>query len=131
MNRAAPGGKSAVVGRFGLSLAVGVSATLAIALPQSGPRLSWLGYVFKPLTLVLILGLALTAPPSRPPRYRWGIVAGLVFSLAGDVLLMLPSNRFLAGLLSFLAAHVCYLAALTSDSRLAVSFSSWPGWERR
>jgi uncharacterized membrane protein YhhN len=44
---------------------------------------------------------------------------------------MLPSNRFLAGLLSFLAAHVCYLAALTSDSRLAVSFSSWPGWERR
>ena len=107
MNRAAPGGRSTAGGRFGLSLAVGVSATLAIALPQLGPRLSWLGYVFKPLTLIPILGLALTAPPARPPRYRWGIVAGLLFSLAGDVLLMLPSDRFLAGLLSFLAAHVC------------------------
>lgn len=35
--------------------------------------------------------------------------AGLVFSLAGDIFLMLPHDKFIAGLVSFLAAHVCYL----------------------
>lgn len=102
-----------------LSLAVAVSASLTIGLPLAGSRVAWLGYVFTPLTMVLILGLALSAPPSRPPRYRWGIVAGLVFSLAGDVLLMLPRDLFLAGLSSFLAAQVCYVVAFTSGSRFA------------
>jgi len=105
--------------RLGLSLAGAVSAALTIGLPLASPRLAWLGYVFTPLTMVLILGLALTAPASRPRRYRWCIVAGLIFSLAGDVLLMLPRDLFLAGLSSFLVAQVCYVAALTSDSRFA------------
>ena len=83
-------------GRLSLNLAIGVSAALTIGLPLAGSRLAWLGYVFTPLTMVLILGLAVTAPTSRPPRYRWGIVAGLGSSLAGDVLLMLPRDLFLA-----------------------------------
>ncbi len=107
-------------GRFSLSLASGVSATLAIGLPLLSPSLSWLAYGFMPLTLILLLALALAAPPSQPPRYRRGIVTGLAFSLAGDVFLMLPRDRFLAGLCCFLLAHVGYLVALTSDSRFAV-----------
>ena len=106
-------------GRLSLNLAIGVSAALTIGLPLAGSRLAWLGYVFTPLTMVLILGLAVTAPTSRPPRYRWGIVAGLGSSLAGDVLLMLPRDLFLAGLSSFLVAQVCYVVAFTSDSRFA------------
>ena len=37
-------------------------------------------------------------------------MAALVFSLVGDVLLMLPGNTFIPGLASFLVAHVFYIA---------------------
>jgi uncharacterized membrane protein YhhN len=40
--------------------------------------------------------------------------AGLVFSMAGDIFLMLPREQFIAGLVSFLLAHLFYLAGFTS-----------------
>jgi uncharacterized membrane protein YhhN len=52
---------------------------------------------------------------------RW-ILAGLAFSLAGDVLLMLPSDRFAAGLASFLLAHLCYIAAFTAQAGFQLGF---------
>ncbi len=39
----------------------------------------------------------------------------LIASLAGDVFLMLPKEQFLAGLSSFLIAHVAYLLALNTS----------------
>lgn len=36
----------------------------------------------------------------------------LVFSLAGDVFLMLPGNYFIPGLASFLVAHIFYIVLL-------------------
>jgi alkylglycerol monooxygenase len=42
-------------------------------------------------------------------RDRVLLLAGLVFSLAGDVLLMFPAY-FVAGLVGFLIAHLCYIA---------------------
>jgi len=38
---------------------------------------------------------------------------GLIFSLAGDIFLMLPKEQFIAGLVSFLLAHVAYIIGLT------------------
>jgi uncharacterized membrane protein YhhN len=67
--------------------------------------------VFKPLTMVLVLGIAVQPSLSTPPSYRALVVAGLLFSLAGDVFLMLPSDRFVAGLASFLVGHLLYIAA--------------------
>jgi uncharacterized membrane protein YhhN len=37
---------------------------------------------------------------------------GLAFSMAGDIFLMLPRERFIAGLVSFLLAHLMYIAGL-------------------
>ena len=85
-------------------------------------------YVCKPLTTALILALAVIAATARTDRLAWAIVAGLTLSLAGDVLLMLPRDRFRAGLASFLAAHVCYLVAFTADARFghpALPFILW------
>jgi uncharacterized membrane protein YhhN len=79
---------------------------------QQTPLLEW---VAKPLATVAILLLALGAPPLPTARYRGLIGAGLICSLAGDILLMLPTDLFLAGLVAFLAAHVCYLTAFRSD----------------
>lgn len=69
-------------------------------------------YVCKPLVLVLLIAVAVTLHPAVSGRREW-FLAGLAFSLAGDVLLMLPYDLFVAGLASFLAGHVCYIAGLT------------------
>lgn len=71
-------------------------------------------YIFKPLTTALILLLALSRGVPDFNRYAAMVTAALVFSLIGDVLLMLPADRFILGLLSFLTAHVCYILAFTT-----------------
>lgn len=52
------------------------------------------------------------------------LLAGLAFSLAGDMLLLLAGESnpgyFLYGLASFLVAHVCYI----------ISFNQHPGWRQ-
>lgn len=106
-----------------LAALVVVSALLTLLGHYGGPSLAWLVYVFKPLTVGLLLLLVLLAPVGASPRYRWGIVAGLVFSLTGDVFLMLPRDYFIQGLACFLVAHLCYLAAFTDRCRL------FPRWE--
>lgn len=75
----------------------------------NGPR--WLIYIAKPATTTLILAIALVAPQPVSAFYQMAIVAGLLFSLAGDIFLMLPQDRFMAGLVAFLLAHLCYIAA--------------------
>ena len=69
-------------------------------------------YLFKPLTTVTLLLIAALAPPTR---YDTAIILALIFSLAGDVFLMLPGDRFVAGLTSFLLAHAAYIFAFTSN----------------
>jgi len=90
----------------GLALA---SAILCIAAYENGRDA--IARVFKPLTMLFVLAVAVQPSLSTPPSYRALVVAGLVFSLAGDVFLMLPSDRFVAGLASFLVGHLLYIAA--------------------
>jgi uncharacterized membrane protein YhhN len=71
------------------------------------------GYLCKPLTTALILLVALWPPWAQPARYAFAILAGLAFSLVGDVLLMLPRERFVLGLAVFVLAHVCYIFAFS------------------
>jgi uncharacterized membrane protein YhhN len=89
------------------------SAALHIRAEFRGPRSQV--YAFKPLTTGCLLAIALVGEPIDP-LYRNLIVIGLAFSLSGDVFLMLPSDRFLAGLVSFFAAHLCYIAAFLSTT---------------
>ena len=94
-----------------------LSAFLAIHAKYNGPPARV--YVFKPLTTVLILLTACMADASLSSPYQRLILLGLLFSLAGDVFLMLPKDRFLFGLVSFLIAHVIYIGAFTSGSGLS------------
>ncbi|MGH9031763.1 MAG: lysoplasmalogenase [Acidimicrobiia bacterium] len=70
-----------------------------------------LEYVCKPGALVLLIGVALTLDPAQGDVRAW-FVAALVLSLAGDVFLMLPADRFVPGLAAFLLAHVAYVVGL-------------------
>lgn len=74
-----------------------------------------LEYLLKPLTIAVLIGAAATADL---PLVKVWIIAALAFGLLGDVGLMLsdkhadkPDLPFMLGLGSFLAGHVCYLAA--------------------
>lgn len=66
-------------------------------------------YVAKPLTTVGLVAVAVTLDPVNSD-VRAAFVVALVWSLAGDVLLMLPGDQwFVPGLASFLLAHVAYV----------------------
>ncbi|MFL5540688.1 MAG: lysoplasmalogenase [Longimicrobiaceae bacterium] len=93
-------------------IAIALSAVLTIVVAR---RRGAAFYVLKPLTTLLILALVWTEPSPLTPFYRLLIAAGLVFSLIGDVLLMLPRERFVGGLVAFLVAHLLYIRAFTLD----------------
>jgi uncharacterized membrane protein YhhN len=84
--------------------------------------------ILKALTTFLILLIALVAAAGEDRRYKWSIVVGLCFSLGGDVLLSLGEKYFLAGLVSFLGAHISYLIAFTSQSAFAAKKLPFTGW---
>jgi uncharacterized membrane protein YhhN len=70
-------------------------------------------YLFKPLATLALVALALQAAPRTGYR-RW-ISFGLAASLAGDILLMLPTGLFVPGLVAFLLAHLCFIRAFSLD----------------
>lgn len=107
--------------QIALSAAAILVAVLAIHAHYLEASRRWQVYVFKPLATLLILALALSLSPARP-EYRWAIAAGLLFSTAGDVFLMLPRDRFVAGLAGFLVAHLCYVWAFS----IGVPFGAAP-----
>ncbi len=63
----------------------------------------------KPL-LMLTLLLHFVSVSSDYPPWRYWVIAALMFSWAGDVLLM-KDELFVIGLASFLLAQVCYIIA--------------------
>lgn len=83
------------------------------------PRWQWLHWLCKPLATALIFALAWCARPMLSLHYRRWICTGIAFSLLGDVLLMLPQDLFVPGLVAFLFGHVCFLTAFLGDSRFA------------
>jgi len=67
--------------------------------------------ITKPLTMILLIGLAATIDTTAAASRAW-FIAALVLSLAGDVFLMLEPDQFVAGLAAFLGAHLAYIVGL-------------------
>ena len=73
-------------------------------------------YLFKPLTFILIILFSIFQVPEVSIFYKMMIIYGLAFSMLGDIMLMLPTDKFMHGLASFLIAHIFYIIAFVSDS---------------
>ena len=76
-----------------------------------------LEYIFKP-ALMLTLGVYFfqkTRHSSLQTQRKW-VMAALVFSLVGDILLMFE-GQFISGLIAFLTAHICYIIAFLRDNK--------------
>ena len=97
---------SLTIGLAAAALASAVLATWSEAASRRGLHL-----ITKPLTTGLIIAVAAVAAAPVPAAYKTFILAGLCFSLVGDVALMFPEKWFTAGLVAFLAAQVLYIQA--------------------
>lgn len=99
-----------------LFLSTVLAAIAAIAGAMAGGGLLWLHYIGKPLATLLLLWIASRCDAPLSTRYRTAVLAGLALSLVGDVLLMLPVDLFVPGLIAFLLAHLCYIVAFAAGS---------------
>lgn len=102
-----------------------VSALACIAAEYLGLR--WLVYLAKPVATLAIIAAAARVAEPVSPRYRTLVVAGLAWSLLGDVLLMLPQDLFVAGLAAFLVAHLCYISAFAGAGGGAKAWGAFIG----
>lgn len=84
------------------------AAATWVAVSRSDRRLE---RIFKPLTMVLLLGAAVLSWEGSYDSRFVATVAAIALSLAGDVFLMQDRDLFLQGLVAFLLAHVAYVVA--------------------
>lgn len=114
---------------FGLSafalLAACMAIIGAIATHGGADAWHWLHWVCKPLATLLMLGLAWRAVRPVSVAYRRYVLIGLAFCLLGDILLMLPMDLFVPGLVSFLLAHGLFIVAFSIDVRFAARWWPW------
>ena len=68
----------------------------------------------KPLTMVLLIGVAATVDVDNSAVRGWFVLA-LALSMLGDVFLMVPRDLFVAGLASFLLGHLGFIVGMWVD----------------
>lgn len=86
----------------------------AVNLIGEATSTSWLIWSSKPLLMVSLIAYAIAARRATWDRPMTWLLLGLVAAFAGDVFLMLDGSlMFMAGLASFAAMQVCYIAAFT------------------
>ena len=76
-----------------LAAGIIVSAVLHIDAEYHGAQ--WKIYIFKPLTMVLIITMGLNLLPEDIGWYHLVLLVRLLFPIGGDVVLMWPSDKFL------------------------------------
>ena len=71
-------------------------------------------FVAKPGVMIVLLIWLWQASSFQGPLLWFGL--GLLFSMAGDIFLMLPKEQFILGLVSFLLAHLAYLVGFNQSA---------------
>lgn len=97
---------------FALSFVLAVVDWVAVS-----RGLKRLEYFAKPAMMVALLAFMIQNG-GLSQGVMW-FTLGLAFSLAGDVFLMLPKEQFIAGLVSFLLAHLAYIVGLNPRLSMA------------
>jgi uncharacterized membrane protein YhhN len=92
-------------------LAVIFASLEALAVSRNLPRLE---YVAKPAVMASLFIWLYTSTGLQGKPLWFGL--GILFSLVGDLLLTIPSDRmFLFGLIAFLFAHISYIAGFADS----------------
>jgi uncharacterized membrane protein YhhN len=94
-----------------------VAATDWYSVATSRTRLE---YVAKPATMLALLAVLHSLDRSGIGAIVAALTVAIMFSLIGDVLLMLPTDAFVGGLASFAVAHLAYCVALVLAGQWAL-----------
>ena len=97
-----------------LLFALGFAAAIVFIITDKEENF-WLHLISK-LIPVLAMALWLALLPGKG-RYQRAVIAGLLLSALGDLLLSWSDETFLPGLIAFLLGHVVYIFAFTRDGR--------------
>lgn len=100
-------------------LAVLFSGWLYVDATYRGPQ--WQRWVFKPVTLLLLVAWAWQAPVPNTTDYL--ILFGLLATLIGDALTLLPNRRMLYAIGAFFLSHLLYTIYFVSHMTLTFF---WP-----
>lgn len=113
------------ISRFAL---YGFYAVSIVNLYAQVMKVEMVDFISKPLLMVTLLTYYVTARKSQATSLTWFVVAALVCSWAGDILLMYQArmeNLFLFGLGAFLVAQVLYILsyrqAIEKDVQVSMS----------
>jgi len=114
----------------------GVAAALYLVMMAPGldlgPAQFWIGIVAKPIPALCLAGW-LMGRPAIGTSYGKGIAVGLLLSALADVLIEPTGDAwFMAGLVTFLLAHVAYVVTYIRDYQgleplRLLPFAAWVG----
>src|SRR5690554_3439635 len=94
-----------------LTFAIFISAIVAIIYRQR--KNNKMFSIFKPLTTILIISLAVIIYQKAPNTYTTLMIASLLFALVGDIFLI-SKKYFIQGLSSFLITHIGFTIGFAS-----------------
>ncbi len=108
-----------------MTLLLGLAGVSAIMewIAVAARRRKW-EYVTKPAALAFLIAWFLMLLPRPWPAQGGAVALALLLSLIGDVLLILPGNRFIQGLSAFLLAHIAYIVAFNWDGPVMTANSA-------
>lgn len=104
--------------------AVAAASVVFVVLQRRGPV--WSRIAAKPVPILLLFAALFFSGAPRDEGTRTLVALGLTASLAGDLCLALPGDRFLAGLAAFLAAHLLYVGAFLRGATAASMVAAAP-----
>lgn len=83
---------------------------------------NFLRYTFKPLSTVIIIVFTVFQYPEVSELYKYLIITALILSLAGDIFIMLPNDKFVQGIAAFFIAHMLFILAFVTDIGLSFNW---------
>lgn len=89
-------------------------------------RQGWPVIAFKAGATLCLVAIPFVLMPAQGRLYQTAVIAGLVCSTFGDILLALPRRAFVAGMLAFSLAHVSYIYAFTRIAPLGLNALAVP-----
>ncbi len=100
-------------------IAVVLSGWLFVDAAYRGPV--WQRWLFRPVTLLLLLALACQAPVITATGYL--IILGLLATMVADTLLLLPRERMMYVIGAYFLSHLLYTVGFASQMTFTVF---WP-----
>ena len=77
-------------------------------------------FIFRPVTMLVIILLAIIAPMPVSTYFKGAIIFGLLVAFLGDALMMIPGTPFIVGLISFSFVALLYFFGFAYEAVLQI-----------